>query len=218
MRKSKFMTLVFLVCVSALLSGCGEVRNAENTVNGMFAALKSLDIEEMQKYVDIEDVAEILDMKDLINEKKQNNEVDETIKTFLENILGNLSYEIVSSEKIDRNKVVVKTKITATDMEPVMHEIVEKIIEHAFENAFSSAFSDSELTREEKSKKEEEANEKIEKILVECTAKPDLAVVTSEAEIKVVRAENKKWKIEADENLVNALFGGLADVKKEMDD
>ena len=56
---------------------------------------------------------------------------------FMENLFGKLEYEIVSSEKIDKNTVVVKTKITAVDMKPVLGEFFGKALQYAFANAFS---------------------------------------------------------------------------------
>ena len=64
---------------------------------------------------------------------------------------------------------------------------------------------------------EEETNKKMEEILVECASKPELATVTNEVDIKVVKTESKEWKIEADDTFVNALLGGLADAAKEME-
>lgn len=57
----------------------------------------------------------------------------------------------------------------------------------------------------------------MEEILVECASKPDLATVTNEVDIKVIKTESKDWKIEADDAVVNALLGGLADAAKEME-
>lgn len=67
----------------------------------------------------------------------------------METVFGNLSYEIISSEKVDNNNVVVKTKVTATDMKPVMREFLTKALEYAFSNAFSSP----QPTEEETNKK-----------------------------------------------------------------
>ena len=117
-----------------------------------------------------------------------------------------LDYEIVASNKVDNNNVVVKTKITATDMKPVMSEFLTKALQYAFSNAFANP-----------QPTEEETNKKMEEILVECAAKPDLATVTNEVDIKVIKTESKEWKIEADDAFINALLGGLADATKEME-
>ena len=171
-----------------------QIKKAETAVNGMFAAFKSLNFEEAQKYVNVEDIT------------KAGNEANENSMLIMETVFGNLSYEIISSEKVDNNNVVVKTKVTATDMKPVMGEFLTKALEYAFSNAFSSP-----------QPTEEETNKKMEEILVECASKPELATVTNEVDIKVVKTESKEWKIEADDTFVNALLGGLADAAKEME-
>lgn len=176
------------------LTGCGEIKKAETAVNGMFAAFKKLDFEEAQKYVNIEDIT------------KTDNDTDKNSKLIMETVFDNLNYEIVSSEKIDDNTVIVKTKITATDMKPVMGEFFSKALEYALSTAFSTPHPT-----------EEETNKKMEEILVECASKPDLATVTNEVDIKVIKTESKNWKIEADETFVNAVLGGLAEAAKEME-
>lgn len=195
MKKIKLITAILLTFVLMLsLTGCGEIKKAETTVNGMFAAFKSLNFEEAQKYVSVEEIT------------KTGDEANENSMLIMKTVFGNLDYEIVESNKVDNNNVVVKTKITATDMKPVMGEFLKKALEYAF----SSAFSNPQPT-------EEETNRKMEEILVECASKPELATVTNEVDIKVVKTESKEWKIEADDTFVNALLGDLADAVKEME-
>ncbi|MBQ7572671.1 MAG: hypothetical protein IJT23_00245 [Clostridia bacterium] len=195
MRKIKSIIATLLTFILMLsLTGCGEIKKAETAVNGMFAAFKSLNFEEAQKYVNVEEIT------------KTGNEANENSMLIMETVFGNLNYEIISSEKVDNNNVVVKTKITATDMKPVMEEFFSKSLEYAFSNAFSTT-----------QPTEEETNKKMEEILVECASKPELATVTNEVDVKVVKTDSKEWKIEADDAFVNALFGGLSDAVKEME-
>lgn len=195
MRKIKSMTATVLAFILMLsLTGCGEIKKAETAVNGMFAAFQNLNFEEAQKYVNVEDIT------------KTGNEANENARLVMETIFGKLNYEMISSEKADDHTVVVKAKITTTDMKPVMGEFFAKALEYAFSNAFASP-----------QPTEEETNQKMEEILVECASKPDLATVTNEVDIKVVKTEGKEWKIEVDDTLSNALLGGLTDVAKEME-
>ena len=122
----------------------------------------------------------------------------------MENLFGKLEYEIVSSEKIDKNTVIVKTKITAVDMKPVLGEFFGKALQYAFANAFSNP-----------QPSEEETNQKMEEIFIECVSKEDLAMVTNEVDIKVIKVD-KKWKVESAEELSNALLGGLAQAAEEI--
>ena len=195
MKRIKTITAIILTLILTLsLTGCGEIKKAETAVNGMFTAFKSLNFEEAQKYVNVDEIT------------KAGEEANENSMLIMETVFDNLSYEIISSEKIDNETVIVKTKVTATDMKPVLGEFLAKALEYAFSNAFANP-----------QPTEEETNKKMEEILVECASKPDLATVTNEVDIKVIKTESKDWKIEADDAVVNALLGGLADAAKEME-
>ena len=195
MKKFKSITAIILTLILTLsLTGCGEIKKAETAVNGMFTAFKNLDFEEAQKYVNVDEIT------------KAGEEANENSMLIMETVFDNLSYEIISSEKVDNETVIVKTKVTATDMKPVLGEFLSKALEYAFSNAFANP-----------QPTEEETNKKMEEILVECASKPDLATVTNEVDIKVIKTESKDWKIEADDAVVNALLGGLADAAKEME-
>ena len=195
MKKFKSITAIILTLILTLsLTGCGEIKKAETAVNGMFTAFKSLNFEEAQKYVNVDEIT------------KAGEEANENSMLIMETVFDNLSYEIISSEKVDNETVIVKTKVTATDMKPVLGEFLAKALEYAFSNAFANP-----------QPTEEETNKKMEEILVECASKPDLATVTNEVDIKVIKTESKDWKIEADDAVVNALLGGLADAAKEME-
>ena len=195
MKRFKSITAIILTLILTLsLTGCGEVKKAETAVNGMFTAFKNLDFEEAQKYVNVDEIT------------KAGEEANENSMLIMETVFDNLSYEIISSEKVDNETVIVKTKVTATDMKPVLGEFLSKALEYAFSNAFA----DPQPT-------EEETDKKMEEILVKCASKPDLATVTNEVDIKVIKTESKDWKIEADDAVVNALLGGLADAAKEME-
>ncbi len=195
MKKIRIITsFVLAICLILSLSGCGEIQKAESTVKGMFEAFKNLDFEEAQKYVNVGDITSVSD------------EASVNVEKIIETVFGSLDYEIVSSEKVD-DHVVVKTKITAIDMKPVMSDFFSKALEYALANAFSSS-----------QPTEEETTAKMEEILVECLSKSDLTTVTNEVAIKVVKNEDKKWEVEAEDDFVNAVLGGLMDAVEEMSD
>lgn len=201
MKNSKSMLSMLLTFVLMLsLTGCGEGRKAENAVDQMFVAFKSLDFEEMPKYVNLEDVNKI------VSERDEKGEVPERVRMIAEKLSENLSYEIISSEKIDKNKALVKTKITAIDMEPVLTELWAKMVELAF----SSAFSEDRL-------RGVDADKKMEEMLLECLSKSELSTVTNEVNIQVVKTK-RVWKIEPDDELANALFGGIVEFSKKMEE
>ena len=49
----KKLSLIMAMVLS--LSGCGEIKKAENTVNGMFSALKEADVEKVSGYMNLDD-------------------------------------------------------------------------------------------------------------------------------------------------------------------
>lgn len=194
MRKVLKITLSLFLVMSMMfsLAGCGEIKKAEKVVNETFTALKARDYDKAQNYIDVDNIME------------NDSEEDIEAEVFMNNIFEKLEYEIISSEKVDGNTVNVKTKITAIDMKPVLREYIAA----AFQYVFSTAFSNPQPT-------EEETNKKMEEILVECISKPDLATVTNEVIIKVVK-EDKNWKIASDDTVADALLGGMISAAEEL--
>ena len=122
-------SLLLILTMVLSLTGCGEIKKAETTVNNTFTALKSLDFEKASAYINVDEI-----MK---SEDEENDTLSLDDNMFMENLFGKLDYEIISSEKIDKNTVIVKTKITAVDMKPVLGEFFGKALQYAF--AISSA-------------------------------------------------------------------------------
>ena len=184
--------VIIIAMVTALFTGCGEIKKAEAAVNETITAFKELDFETAKQYIDVDD---IMDTEASLS-------VDE--ETFMENLFGKLEHKIISSEKIDGNTVVVKTEITAVDMKPVLTEFFGMAIQYAFSKALASSQSS-----------EEETNKKMMEMFTECVTKDDLAMVTNEVDIKVVKTEGE-WKIESDDALSDALLGGLTEAAEEL--
>lgn len=194
---NKIKSLLSIVLIFALmltLAGCGEVKKAETTVNGMFAAFKNADLDVASKYVNVDEINASDEKPDGIS-----------TKTIMKTIFNKLDYKILSSEKIDDNTVKVKTKITITDMKPVIGDFFAKVMQYAF----STAMSDPQPSDEESAKKAEE-------MFIECASKDGLATVSNVVNIKVVKNKDGKWKVESDDKFANALLGGLPDAAKEI--
>lgn len=184
--KSIIATILALVLLFSL-TGCGEIKKAETAVNGMFTAFKNTDIEAAAKYVDVDEINASEDSSDSIS-----------TETVMKTIFNKLDYKIISSEKVDDTTVKVKTEITVTDMKPVLGEFFT----NAMQYAFSTAFSNPQPT-------EEETNKKMEEMFIESASKEDLATVTNEVDITVVKTENNEWKVKSDDTFADALLGGL---------
>ena len=196
-RFKNVLTLLLLIFACLLnLTGCGETKNAEKTVSGMFEAFKSLEFEKAKTYVDYNEF-KISDNKDSITGD---------IDLLMKNLFNKLDYKIISSEKNDNKNVIVKTEITAIDMKPIMSEVFSNALQIAFANALAS--KDQQLS-------EEDTYKKIEEIFIQSLSKPDLKTVTNTVDINVVKTKDG-WKVNVDETMTNALFGGLKTVINDM--
>ena len=195
MKRIKSITAAILALVLLLsLTGCGEIKKAETAVNGMFTAFKNTDIEAAAKYVDVDEINASEDSSDSIS-----------TELVMKTIFNKLDYKIISSEKVDDTTVKVKTEITVTDMKPVLGEFFT----NAMQYAFSTAFSNPQPT-------EEETNKKMEEMFIESASKEDLATVTNEVDITVVKTENNEWKVKSDDTFADALLGGLITAGEEL--
>ena len=157
---------------------------AKTVINNMLTAFKNLDFKKAQKYIAIKELAT----------------TDERTSLVIKTIFRNFSYEIISANAVDDKNVSIKAKITSTNIKPVIGEIMKKTLEYAFSNFFVYPHPT-----------DKETDEKTKNIIIECVSKPNLATVTKEVDIKVIKKSGNKWKINADDALINALLGGLAE-------
>lgn len=194
--KKLICLLLVFTCIFSL-TGCGEIKKAETSVNGLLTAFKNADIESAQKYINLDDLKEADGEEDSITSDTE---------FLIQNMFKQLDYKIISSEKKDDSTVVVTTEITNTDMKPVMGEFFANALQYAFSNAFA-----------EPQPTEEETNKKMEELLITSLTKEDLATVTNTVDITVVKAEDKSWKIKSDDAFLDALLGGLYKATKELE-
>lgn len=125
-----FKHVIKIAVICALLfslSGCGEVKKAETSVNNMFKAFQNLNFEDARNYIDLNDI-KISNAEDGLTGNSE---------LFMKTLFEKINHKIISSEKVDENTVMVKTKVTAIDMKPVMGEFFRNAMEYAFSKAFS---------------------------------------------------------------------------------
>jgi len=191
--------LISVMLIVLSLVGCNETKNAQNTVFQMFESFKKLDFETARMYVNVDELQ--------LSKDKSKNTVTNNQQMFMKSMFDKLQYTIVSAEKIDKNNVLVKVEVTAVDMKPVMGEYISEIFKISFANAFTSSAE----------KKSEEQQQKImEDKFVGLVNKPDIAMISNTVDLKVQKVD-KLWKVIPDETFVNALFGGLSEVAKDME-
>ena len=189
--KKVIVAILMTIVLIFSLTGCGEIKKAENTVSQMFEAFQDLNFEEAKNYVDMEGIAATDD--------------PEATKMFMEHIFDRLDYKILSSEKIDSNTVYVTTEITMLDMKPVLQEYLTAAIQYAFANAFA-----------ENPPTEEETEAKMEELFIESASKEGLETVTNEVVIEVVCTDDV-WKVVSDDEFADALLGGMVSAMEEIE-
>lgn len=194
-KYSKIISLIIVfTTMVALLAGCGETKQAEAAVNDTLAAIKALDFEAAADHLDVEDIMQ--------SEEDSSSLLDTDV--FMKNLFGKLEYEILSSEKMNSSTVMVKTKITAVEIKPVLEDFLAKALEYLFSSAFASP-----------QPSEETISAELERIFVECLSKEDAAKVTTEVDIKVVKV-GSNWQIETSEELASALLGGYEQALEDL--
>lgn len=179
--KKILVTLISVILLFAL-TGCGEIGNAEKAVNGMFDSFKASDLEATKKFINI-DGMEIGDEESGLS-----------TKLIVDNLFSKLEYEIVSSEKIDADAVIVKTKITALELEPMMQKFIASVMEFSFANLDKPELS------------EEETMKMYEDFFVKTSNDSTLTKKTAEIDIMVVKKDGK-WMIQPDEKFATAILG-----------
>ncbi len=184
-KKAMSTLLAFAMTIS--LFGCGGPENdAKSTVNKMFEAFESLELDKAEEYINIDDI-KITD----------DDSVTGNVRMYMQTLFDRLSHKIVSTEFVDENTVKVKTSITSIDMEPVMVNFFAKALEYAFSTSLS-----------EEKPSEEAFEATMVQFFVESATGEDLKTVTSEVEI-VVENVDGTWMVQADEALTNAMFGNI---------
>ena len=193
----RITAILLILAITVSFAGCGEVAKAEKVVNNTFKALQKADFEEISKYIDLDELFPDNTISESDTESVESQEL-------VDKLFGSLQYEIVSSEKIDKETVMFKVKVTTIDMKPVMAEFMKDLLAYSFANAFA----DPQPT-------EEETNKATMDMLLECLSAEDLEFVTNEIDIKVVKVD-KDWKIDANEDMADVLVGGMISAIEEL--
>ncbi len=189
MKKTvKSLLLMALALVMLLaMPGCSETRQAEKALDSFLGSIKALDFEEFENYAE---------SKNLFNENSA---------LFAEQLFGRMEYEIIDSTKIDSDKFNVKVAITNVDMKPVLKAF--------FAEALIYAISVNE--EEDYTPTAEEVEKKYKAILTKCLKKDNLATVTTDVEVEVVKVDGD-WKVGIENELVDAMLGGLSKAAREV--
>ena len=136
---------------------------------------------------DFESVNKYINYEEIVNESEmlQNSEMDQETQSLLFN---KLSWKILNISK-EENTASVEVEITNKDF--------NQIITNYTQEALRIAFSGESFTQEEQNNK-----------LKEQLKKEEIGTKTVTTKIQLVK-QDREWKVQPDENLVNALLPGL---------
>ncbi|MDW8800907.1 DUF4352 domain-containing protein [Clostridium sp. A1-XYC3] len=183
-KKLLYITMVFIIVFP--LSACSA--NPDTTIKGFFDALKKSDIETASKYLNGNTS---IDKGGLKFTKPEHEKLAKQVFT-------KTTYQILSSTN-HGDTTIVKTKVTAPDLNSIGGELVTELFPTIFNNA---------------AKGEEISQEKVNKSIIDYYSKRlnegNIPMTTSEVDIKLSKSKDKKmWLINPDESLSNAMTGNL---------
>lgn len=200
LQKGLHMKKIFLILISTLLvftlASCSSKETPKEVVEKGITAIKDLNLIQIQKYFDTD---EISDENDIFGQ-----DFDVENLEIFRLMTKNLTYEIIDANTDDK-VATVKAKITNFNMTIIMREFISKALILAFEQIGEAEVDD------------EAMQEKMEDLLIELLSKEDNEMITTEVDIKLNEVEGE-WKIDLNDDLVNALFGGLSSVVDEFQD
>lgn len=185
---SKIISIILCVSLfSTFLSGCVKIPQAESAVKHALWSLKSGTLEDASEFMDVDKIINASNAEISTLPINENVLLEKTFRTF--------KYKIISSKIIDEKTVNVKIKLTTIDMQPILTEFSALVLQYCFTNSYICP-----------APSRDEVKETIEKYLTRCTSKKDLMTTTNELDIKVYKVKDT-WRIDLDDNLVNALLG-----------
>lgn len=198
-RLLKIMTAAALVLALTLTLGACNAgpkpsEQARAAVASMFYAVKTWNLEELRGYTDD---ADFLDDFDELSRLPGGEE-------FLKSVLGKVNCEILAAEQADKETVYVFTNVTAVDMKPVFGQFLTKAMEYAVAHML-----------DDPAPTDEQMEVEMMKILTELLAADELAMVTTDVVIPV-RRDEAGWGVEASDDLLNAMLGGLEEALEEL--
>ena len=204
--------------IMLLLAGCNngttdvnstnsEGETPEQAVENVFNAVKSADRETANKYFDYDGLYKSLDAEG--KEVELDPEDQKSAEEQSKKVLSEMEYKIISSEETeDEDTATVKTEITNIDMGKVMKDLVGNVMIMSMQEANkeeSDRLSDEEMVK----KTDEMFDETLEKYKDE--------KVTNTVDIKLNKVSGQ-WKVVVDDDVKNAVMGGLMKATQEMID
>jgi hypothetical protein len=187
-----FKKLVVLLSTMVLMFsfvGCSSMESPETAVTNYLTAFQTIDLETLAKYSGATDEATSSETTTSVE--------DLTSEELGKKLMGNMTFEILSSEK-DGDTATVTASITNTDLFTVISDSFSKMLPLAF-----SGLSD------------EEMETSMNHILLSAIDSNKDKTVTKEVTIHLEKGENG-WIIVPDDPLLDAITGGAVSVAESF--
>lgn len=181
---------------AALLSGCGSARpSAQAVTEQAIQAVQNLDTEALQRHFGTEEEALLpIDGEDGTE--------------FLRLATQNLTYKILSSQEDPAaGQATVTVEFTNTDMAKVLAAFLQSTVQDIMTDAF--------LPEDQQPTQEELAQRYTQK-LTELLSQEDPELKTATVDVPLTLEEDQ-WRIQTDDLLLDAMFGGLLSAAQAME-
>ena len=198
-NKLKKLTAVFL-CVLLMLSltSCGEVKQAQKSLEDMFRLLKE------GNYTEARDlhISQLGGDNDFLGCKDSFNKEDFPAYDMHMELFSNLEYKVLETVSTDPAKVTFLAEITAIDLEPV----ADRLFMATEEFNFMADNNEAQIT-------EDDINAVLTQQMVDISHdylnSEERKDKTTAIEINVCYEKEYGWRVYPDDNLVNILTGGV---------
>jgi hypothetical protein len=186
-----------ILVMALMLSGCAAKPSPDQVVAKFLDAIKSLNTEEMAKYV----------TPDALTPLNLNAQPDGSVEAeAIMSAFSRLTYKIQPAT-VSGDAATVPVSITSVNMGGILSEIMVE----AFGAALLAAFSDG--------KSQEDLAKGVEASLIKALKDPDAPMVTTDVTISLKKTDGK-WLIALDEEsskeFGNAICGGLGDFAEAL--
>lgn len=197
MKKVLKVALIVILIIVLIFGGYFIYLNltkkqALDTIDKMFTAIKTGDEEQIKQYINIDGLKEEEEAEENVNEDKEMEKI----------MLNNLNYEVISTD-VKFNQCTLKLNISNKNLKTVFGNYMTK----AFSLAFSQAFGA--IT-------EEEMNNQLKQYFEEQYNLESTETITSEITIEL-KKEKGKWTVNCDEDkFVDAVLPGYKEVVESL--
>lgn len=196
--KRRMLTLALGLVLLFSAAACGTSRpSAQSVTESAIQAIQKGDLASLQTYWD----DDLLDSDDLSLKDQE--------AAFLKALTKNLTYKIVSAQEDEKaGTAVVTVEFTNADMTEAVGSLMETLLSDAFQYA---------LLPEDQQPSDDELEARYLTKFTDYLNGTDLPTKTTKVDIPLTLEDNQ-WKIAPNEEIADAMFGGLLTVANSMED